>query len=178
MIFYHVEWNGNDQKLSNQRFIYCGHGIQRLLNIVLVYLMSWNKNTTSNSLFIIKDCYGKFHHSISQIPLIIPNTIFRNFTLFFLSTLHKKLKRNTNLNQTEIKSWKMNNTNIQWNLWRVISLQLQHGGMSDGGGNIWASGCLPFFTMNAVSMPQVRWRSTWQCMNHTPATEKIYQHYT
>ena len=133
---------------------------------------------TSNSLFIIKDCYGKFHHSISQIPLIIPNTIFRNFTLFFLSTLHKKLKRNTNLNQTEIKSWKMNNTNIQWNLWRVISLQLQHGGMSDGGGNIWASGCLPFFTMNAVSMPQVRWRSTWQCMNHTPATEKIYQHYT
>ena len=28
--------------------------------------MSWNKNTTSNSLFIIKDFHGKFHHSISQ----------------------------------------------------------------------------------------------------------------
>ena len=28
--------------------------------------------------------------------------------------------------------------------------------------------------MNAVSMPQVRWRSTWQCMNHTPEIEKIY----
>ena len=62
--------------------------------------------------------------------------------------------------------------------WHVISLQLQHGGMSDGGGNIWASRCLPFFTMNAVAMPQVRWRSTWQCRNHTPATEKIYRHYT
>ena len=174
MIFYHVEWNGNDQKLSIQRYIYCGHGIWRLLNIVLVYLMSWNRNTTSNSLFIIKDCYGKFHHSISQIPLIIPNTIFCNFTLSWLKIIKFKKFHYQKIN----KSWKLNNTNIQWNLWRVISLQLQHGGMSDGGGNIWASGCLPFFTMNAVSMPQVRWRSTWQCMNHTPATEKIYQHYT
>ena len=64
--------------------------------------------------------------------------------------------------------------NIQWNIWHVISLQLQHGGMSDGGGSIWAFRCLPFFTMNAVSMPQLRWRSIWQCMNHTPATEKIH----
>ena len=28
--------------------------------------------------------------------------------------------------------------------------------------------------MNAVAMAQVKWSSIWQCMNHTPAIEKIH----
>ena len=136
---------------------------------------------TSNSLFIIKNFHGKFHHNISQ-RLVKFHYLYRLLTIQEIDINNPKhnilqlyiilfivIEEEYQLSQIENKSRKLNNTNIQWNLWHVISLQLQHGGMSDGGGSIWASRCLPFFTMNAVSMPQV----TWQCRNHTPATEKI-----
>ena len=44
--------------------------------------------------------------------------------------------------------------------------------MSGGGGKILASGCLPFLTMNVIPIPQLMWRSKWQCINHTPAENK------
>ena len=148
--------------------------------------MSWNRNTTSNSLFIIKDFHGKFHHSISQ-RLVKFHYLHRLLTIQEIDINNPKhnilqlyiilfivIEEEYQLSQIENKSRKLNNTNIQWNLWHVISLQLQHGGMSDGGGSIWAFGCLPFFTMNAVAMAQVKWSSIWQCMNHTPVIEKIH----
>lgn len=51
-------------------------------------------------------------------------------------------------------------------LWNI----LQHWGISGGGGSISASPS-PFVTINTVSMPQERWRSRWQCTNHTPIIE-------
>lgn len=40
--------------------------------------------------------------------------------------------------------------------------------MHGGGGSNFASGVFPSFTMNTVSIPHVKCRSKWQCMNQTP----------
>ena len=154
---------------SNQRYIYRGH----------VKFSFYNQRLPKKFNHSISQRLVKFHYfyrllTIQEIDINNPkHNILQLYIILFIV-----IEEEYQLSQIENKSWKLNNTNIQWNLWHVISLQLQHGGMSDGGGSILASGCFPFFTMNAVSMPQVTWRSTWQCRNHTPATEKIYRDYT
>ena len=80
---------------------------------------------TSNSLFIIKDFHGKFHHSISQ-RLVKFHYLYRLLTIQEIDINNPKhnilqlyiilfivIEEEYQLSQIENKSRKLNNTNIQ-----------------------------------------------------------------